>query len=101
MLNKIRRAAYTLLCGGRVRRKPEPETTMSSYREQDETTTDAGLVCGCQIQHDDSGQGHNWRDVVADDIPAPVREEIEGEIIDGGKDECADFRASNGEHYRW
>ena len=63
--------------------------------------TNETTVCGCQIQHDASGQGHAWRNIDAENIPANIREEIEGEIIDGGKDECADFVASNGLHYRW
>jgi hypothetical protein len=58
-------------------------------------------VCGNQIQHDNSGVGHNWRDINREDIPANIVEEMEGEMIDGGKDECADFVASNGLHYRW
>ena len=65
-------------------------------------TNDNTLVCGCQIQHDASGgQGHCWRNIAADDIPASIRQEIEGEIIDGGKEECDNFVASNGQHYRW
>lgn len=66
------------------------------------TTNEADLVCGCQVQQDMSGgQGHCWRDVPADQIPYIVRMEIEGEIIDGGKEECEDFVGSNGQHYRW
>lgn len=53
------------------------------------------------IQHDTSGVGHNWRTVTAEDLPANVREEIECEILDGGKDECIDYVACNGLHYRW
>lgn len=67
----------------------------------DEAAADAGLVCGCQIQHDASGQGHAWGRVDADEIPASIVLEIECQIIDGGKDECARFVASNGQHYRW
>lgn len=63
----------------------------------DETT----LVCGCQVQVDRSGVGHCWVDVNVEGIPANIRMEIECEIIDGGKDECEDFIASNGLHYRW
>jgi hypothetical protein len=63
--------------------------------------TEERLVCGCQVQKDMSGVGHCWVDVDADDLPSNVREEIEGEIIDGGKDECDDYVASNGLHYRW
>lgn len=58
-------------------------------------------VAGCQIQYDNSGVGHNWRDIDASDIPANIREEIECEIIEGGKEECDDYVASNGLHYRW
>lgn len=66
-----------------------------------ETTGDAGLVCGCQVQYDASGVGHCWRNKRADEIPATVREEIEAEIINGGVTECDDYVASNGCHYRW
>lgn len=58
-------------------------------------------VCGARIQHDASGVGHCWRDIDADEIPADTRQEIEGEIIDGGKDQCGLFVANNGLHYRW
>jgi len=58
-------------------------------------------VCGHVIQIDRSGgQGHCWRIIPADEIPANVRMEIEGEIVDGGKDE-GQIIASNGQHYRW
>lgn len=59
------------------------------------------LVCGNQVQFDASGVGHAWRNIDASDIPANIVEEIEGEMIDGGKDECPDFVGSNGLHYRW
>lgn len=65
------------------------------------TTTNESLICGKQIQHDNSGVGHNWRNIDGQDIPANVAEEIAAEIIDGGQDECADYVASNGLHYRW
>ncbi len=64
-------------------------------------TENETTVCGCQIQVDRSGVGHCWKNIAAEDIPADIREEIEGEIIDGGKDECDDFIGSNGIHYRW
>jgi hypothetical protein len=57
-------------------------------------------VAGCQVQIDRSGQGHNWRNIDADEIPASVREEIEGEIIDGKQPE-GEIVASDGMHYRW
>jgi hypothetical protein len=59
-------------------------------------------VCGRQIQQDASqGHGHHWRSVSRQDIPADVVAEIEGEILDGGQEECARFSASNGQYYRW
>jgi len=36
-----------------------------------------------QIQIDNSGVGHNWRNIDAQDIPGSIVLEIEGEIIDG------------------
>lgn len=65
------------------------------------TTNENDLVCGSQVQVDRSGVGHCWVDIDAQDLPGSIREEIEEEIIDGGKDECGDFVASNGLHYRW
>jgi hypothetical protein len=65
------------------------------------TKGDAALVCGCQVQVDRSGVGHCWVSADADSLPASIREEIEGEIIDGGRSECPDYVASNGLHYRW
>lgn len=62
---------------------------------------DDNLVCGRQVQWDNSGVGHNYRDISAEDIPADIREEIAAEMIDGGKDECDGYRASNGQWYRW
>ncbi len=62
---------------------------------------DTTLVCGCQIQIDRSGCGHAWQDVDADSLPASVREEIATEIIGGGREECGNYVASNGLHYRW
>jgi hypothetical protein len=63
-------------------------------------TTDETLVCGCRVQVDRSGVGHCWVDVAADDLPGQVREEIEGEVIDGRREE-GQMVASNGLHYRW
>lgn len=58
-------------------------------------------VCGNNVQYDNSGVGHNFRNIDASDIPANILLEIEGEMIDGGMDTCEDFVASNGCHYRW
>jgi hypothetical protein len=71
---------------------PEPEKAM---------TTNETKVCGKQIQHDNSGVGHNWKNIDASDIPANIREEIEGEIIDGKMSKCEKFVGSNGLNYRW
>ena len=65
------------------------------------TTNDTNLVCGTQIQHDASGVGHAWKNIDATDVPANIREEIEGEIIDGKQETCGKFVGSNGQHYRW
>jgi hypothetical protein len=64
-------------------------------------TTETVEVCGCLIEYDKSGVGHCWVATDAIDCPADIQEEIAGEIVDGGKDECSDFVASNGVHYRW
>lgn len=64
------------------------------------TTTNDNLICGCKVQHDNSGVGHNWRTVDASDLPSSIREEIETEIAEGNED-CKDYVASNGLHYRW
>lgn len=63
-------------------------------------TTDA-TICGKTIKHDNSGVGHNWRTIDASEIPADIREEIAAEIIDGGKDQCEKYTATNGLNYRW
>ena len=62
------------------------------------TTTDEILST---VQIDRSGVGHAWTAIDADDLPAAIREEIECEILDGGKESCDDYTASNGLHYRW
>jgi len=55
-----------------------------------------------EVQVDRSGgKGHCWADVDVDDLPDNIRQEIEEQIIDGGKEECDDYVASNGQHYRW
>ena len=59
------------------------------------------LVCGKRIQHDNSGVGHNWRNIDASDIPANIQEEISAEIIDGKQAKCEKYVATNGLSYRW
>jgi len=63
--------------------------------------TTKNTICGKTIKYDNSGVGHNWRVIDADDIPASIAEEIAAEIIDGGKKTCDDYVATNGLHYRW
>jgi hypothetical protein len=58
-------------------------------------------IQGKVIQYDNSGVGYNFRNASEDNLPANIREEIAAEIIDGGKAECDDYVASNGQHYRW
>jgi hypothetical protein len=65
-------------------------------------TPDADItVCGRTTEIDLSGQGHAWRVAADHELPGHIRTEIEGEIIDGGRETCADYCASNGLHYRW
>lgn len=68
---------------------------------ENEYPTDTDYVAGHAIELDNSGVGHNWQRISHDDIPASIREEIEGEIITGQRESCDDFVASNGLHYRW
>jgi hypothetical protein len=56
---------------------------------------------GCDIEYDASGVGHNWRPATEGNCPADTQAEIAAEIIDGGKQICDDYVASNGLHYRW
>lgn len=63
--------------------------------------TNETLVCGNQVQEDRSGVGHCWVNVSAVDIPANIVEELEGEMIDGGKDDSGEMTGSNGIKYRW
>lgn len=74
-----------------------------TQRVIDMTTTDGtmGQICGKEIEHDNSGVGHNWRRIDAVNIPADILEEIAAEIIDGKQDECDNYIATNGLHYRW
>ena len=58
-------------------------------------------ICGIRIQHDNSGVGHNWRNIDDDEMPADIREEIAAEIIDGKRETCECYRATNGLYYRW
>jgi len=58
-------------------------------------------ICGITIWHDSSNVGQNWRTIDCRDIPANIREEIAAEILDGGKNHCDQFTASNGLSYRW
>lgn len=64
-------------------------------------------VCGNQVQYDKSGVGHCWVNIDAEDIPASIREELEGEMMDaeskiqGDSDEWNIVTCSNGIKYRW
>ncbi len=65
------------------------------------TTEHDTTILGATIQHDDSGVGHNWHLIDARDLPGNIREEIAAEITDGCGDDCDDYVATNGLHYRW
>lgn len=65
------------------------------------TQTNHANELDANIQIDLSGQGHAWRAIDEDNCPASIRAEIDAEIIDGGREACQDYVASNGLHYRW
>lgn len=58
-------------------------------------------LCGKSVQYDRSGVGHNWVSVHADDLPVNIVREIECEMIDGKRETCSGYVASNGLTYRW
>ena len=58
-------------------------------------------ICDATISHDRSGVGQCWRIIDASDLPANIAEEIAAEILDGERESCDDYVASNGQHYRW
>lgn len=55
-------------------------------------------IDGHTIQHDASGQGHAWKNIPSDDVPASIQEELAGEIMDGGR--IGEMIIAGGEHYR-
>lgn len=60
------------------------------------------IVAGCVVEIDRSGgHGHSWRGATDVDCPPSIQDEIAAEIIDGERDECERYRASNGQWYRW
>jgi hypothetical protein len=65
------------------------------------TETNAIEIEGAVVEMDRSGRGDAWTVCREGDIPTNIVEEIACEIIDGGQDECDDYVASNGLHYRW
>ena len=67
----------------------------------DRVRFDVMTLAGCDIQIDLSGQGHAWRPANDDTCPAQIQREIEAEILDGDRETCDDYLASNGLHYRW
>lgn len=59
-------------------------------------------ICGNEIQIDLSGsQGHSWAACDDLDCPPSIQEEIAAEMLDGGKESCDGYRATNGQIYRW
>jgi len=77
----------------------------TSYSVEVETgekkMADQVVVLGREIQYDKSGVGHCWASAEEVDCPQSIQEEIAAEIIDGGKEDCDGYRASNGVYYRW
>lgn len=59
------------------------------------------IITNYGVQVDRSGIGHCWEAVDDDTMPANIAEEIAEEILDGKQETCADYVASNGQHYRW
>lgn len=105
MSKKIEQEFVCPSCGGRHFGRDtggDPVKPLPTVRCHDEHRTGCKWVgvWPKQIQIDRSGVGHNWKNIDPQDIPSAVREEIEGEIVDGKKT-CDDFVASNGMHYRW
>lgn len=64
-------------------------------------TTTTYTICGRTIEADLSGIGQGWRVCGQYDIPANIVTEIECEMLDGGRETCDRFVASNGIAYRW
>jgi len=79
----------------------EVENNCDEYARRQGEAASETTICGKAIQHDNSGVGHNWRTVDANDLPANIVEEIAAEIIDGKQETCPDYVATNGLHYRW
>lgn len=57
-------------------------------------------IAGKTIQIDLSGRGHNWVEAEGEALGS-VQAEIECEIIDGKRESCDNYLASNGVRYRW
>lgn len=57
------------------------------------------LIADHDIQHDNSGQGHNWQPV-GDDLPADIAEEIATWIIEDQPESGDEYWASNGQSYQ-
>lgn len=64
-------------------------------------TTQSNLLARLKIQVDRSGVGHCWKNAEPYDVPEDIMQEIECEILDGGKENCGCYVCSNGLHYRW
>lgn len=58
-------------------------------------------IAGKTVQIDPSGVGHAWRAVDKDNCPPDVIDELSAEIINGSRNACTSFFASNGLRYRW
>ncbi len=53
-----------------------------------------------KIQYDNSGVGHNWRDIEISDLLENIAEEIDCWIIEDKPAGGDEYTATNGHHYR-
>lgn len=91
----------TILSTHQTRVVSGPPRRVSSQAKETVMSKLESTICGKSIKHDNSGIGHNWKRIDASDIPADIREEIAAEIIDGKKQTCDCYTATNGLNYRW
>lgn len=57
-------------------------------------------IMGVAIYIDRSGVGHSWHRATKFEAVC-VEDEIAGEMVEGGRVRCSQYRASNGCYYRW
>jgi len=81
-------------------RESNPET-WDNPTDTEDFDGDAREVCASRImQHDPSGQGHAWRALDVDGVPANIAEELACWVLEDDPEDGAQYIASNGLHYR-